>query len=38
MGKMDTDDIEGRLFEEEEVFYNIARRNSIVLGGQNETA
>jgi type IV secretion system protein VirD4 len=37
MGKMDTDDIEGRLFEEEEVFYNIARRNSIVLGGQNET-
>ena len=36
MGKMDTDDIEGRLFEEEEVFYNIARRNSMVLGGQNE--
>ena len=36
MGKMATDDIEGRLFEEEEVFYNIARRNSIVLGGQNE--
>ena len=33
MGKMETDDIEGRLFEEEEVFYNIARRNSIVLGG-----
>ena len=38
MGKMETDDIEGRLFEEEEVFYNIAKRNSIVLGGQNETA
>ena len=38
MGKMETDDIEGRLFEEEEVFYDIARRNSIVLGGQNETA
>ena len=37
MGKMDTDDIEGRLFEEDEVFYNIARRNSIVLGGRNET-
>ena len=36
MGKMETDDIEGRLFEEDEVFYNIARRNSIVLGGQNE--
>ena len=36
MGKMDTDDIEGRLFEEEEVFYNIAVRNSMVLGGQNE--
>ena len=33
MGKMETDDIEGRLFEEEEVFYNIAKRNSIVLGG-----
>ena len=33
MGKMETDDIEGRLFEEEEVFYDIARRNSIVLGG-----
>ena len=38
LGKMDTEDIEGRLFEEEEVFYDIARRNSIVLGGQNETA
>ena len=38
MGKMETDDIEGRLFEEEEVFYNIANRNSIVLGGGgNET-
>ena len=31
MGKMDTDDIEGRLFEEEEVFYNIARRNRFIL-------
>ena len=31
MGKMETDDIEGRLFEEEEVFYDIARRNSAVL-------
>ena len=37
MGKMETDDIEGRLFEEEAVFYNIANRNSIILGGENET-
>ena len=34
MGKMATDDIEGRLFEEESVFYNIAKRNAKVLGGQ----
>ncbi len=34
MGKMATDDIEGRLFEEDEVFYDIAKRNAKVLGEQ----
>ena len=32
MGKMATDDIEGRLFEEEKVFYDISVRNRLVLG------
>ncbi len=32
-GTMATDDLEGRLFEEEEVFYDIALRNEAVLGG-----
>ncbi len=39
-GMMSMDDLEGRLFDEEEVFYNIADRNDLVLGGEmieNET-
>ena len=30
-GQMDMGDVEGRLFEEDEVFYDIARRNAAVL-------
>ncbi len=32
VGMMDTEDIEGRLFEENEVFYDIAVRNKYILG------
>ncbi len=36
MGIMDTDDIEGRLFEESAVFYDIAVRNKYILGSVAE--
>ena len=35
MGMMSLDELEGRLFEEEEVFYDIERRNETVLAPQN---
>ncbi len=33
VGVMNTDDLEGRLFEEAEVFYDIALRNEFIFGG-----
>ncbi len=33
-GMMNMDDIEGRLFEEDKVFYNITERNDLILGEQ----
>ncbi len=35
-GMMDTEDIEGRLFEENEVFYDIVVRNKYILGDSAE--
>ncbi len=32
-GAMDTDELEDRLFEEDVIFYDITKRNQIVLGG-----
>ncbi len=38
MGMMDMDDLEGRWFDEEEVFYDISERNSIILGKEEGAA
>ncbi len=34
IGMMNMDDLEGRLFDEEEVYYDIAQRNNHILGGE----
>ncbi len=38
IGMMDMDDLEGRLFEEEEVYYDIALRNNHIFGGETSEA
>ncbi len=37
MGMMDMEDLEGRLFDEEEVFYDIALRNEALFGEEEES-
>ncbi len=37
-GMMNMDDLEGRLFEEDKVFYNITERNNLILGEEEVVA
>ncbi len=34
IGMMNMDDLEGRLFDEEEIYYDIAKRNASIFGGE----
>ncbi len=34
IGMMDIDDLEGRMFDEEEIYYDISKRNASIFGGE----